>query len=83
MILRSGNFKSPAATNYATRAGVCEAHWLCEPDAPSMESWGGIEPPYKAFAELRLTTWPPGRWVYASTKRLWAKRALEQIYFLS
>ncbi|MEY4602430.1 MAG: hypothetical protein RL292_371 [Candidatus Parcubacteria bacterium] len=24
------------------------------------ETWGGIEPPHRAFAELRLTTWPPG-----------------------
>lgn len=24
-----------------------------------LEAWGGIEPPNKAFAELRLTTWPP------------------------
>lgn len=25
-----------------------------------LETWGGIEPPHRAFAELRLTTWPPG-----------------------
>lgn len=24
------------------------------------EAWGGIEPPYKSFADSRLTTWRPG-----------------------
>ncbi len=46
-LLSEPDLKSSASTNSATRANLYEAA-------------AGIEPAYKGFADLRLTTWPRG-----------------------
>src|SRR3989344_6389950 len=61
-LLTEHDLKSCAATNYATRA--------------NLEARAGIEPAYRGFADLCLTTWLPRHLTKLSYPKIYRKASL-------